>query len=155
MQREQQSKGSSQVSSPRIAEQLQITCNWVKVEDRILLSHKILCLKKISKGTTQNEVFWQARRCDSILRGGNDHGIFVLHNFKGKTRFCVGTYEKFADTYLSYPVDICHIYEVVRDRKPVRLYFSIDIPDCDGVAVNDSSLLDILIRYVNHCLHVD
>ena len=84
--------------------------------------------------------------CEEV--GGNDHGIFVLHNFKGKTRFCVGTYEKFADTYLSYPVDICHIYEVVRDRKPVRLYFSIDIPDCDGVAVNDSSLVDILIRII-------
>ena len=67
----------------------------------------------------------------------------------------MGTYEKFTDTYLSYPVNICKVYEVRRERKPVRLYLSIYIPDCDGVAVNDSSLVDILIRYVNHCLHVN
>lgn len=87
--------------------------------------------------------------------GGDDHGVFVLHKCNGGMRFCVETYEKFTDMYLSYPIDLCHYYEVVRDGKPARLYFCIDIPDCDGVEVNGSSLVDILIRYVNHCLLVD
>ena len=85
-------------------------------------------------------------------KDGNEHGVFVLHKFNGTRRFCVATYDEFTKSYLSYPLELCHYYEVIREGVPSKLFMDIDISNAEYVGSKGSLLVEILIRYISHCL---
>ena len=102
---------------------------------------------------------WFNKQVDAIKyceeNGSNENGVFVLHKFDGTRRFCVETYEKFTDIYLGYDIDLCHYYEVIREKTPVKLYFDIDISKTSAGETSGSLLVDIFVGYVSRCLLVD
>ena len=81
----------------------------------------------------------------------DQHGIFVLHKFCGRRRFCVVSLEEFAQTYTAYDLQLCHYFEVIRENTPVRLFLDIDIKNAEYLEIGED-LVEILIKYVNHCL---
>lgn len=101
---------------------------------------------------------WFDKQSDAIEaceKLGNQMGVFVLHKFSGRRRFCVTTYEEFTGVYLDYHLDLCHYYEIIRAGAPCRLYFDIDVSLGGGVEVDGPSLVEIFIRFVNQCLLVE
>ena len=80
------------------------------------------------------------------------HGVFVLHKFNGRRRFCVESYQEFTKVYLAYDIELCHYYEVIRENVPAKLYFDIDIYEKEGVESQGSARVEMFLKYVNHCL---
>ena len=87
--------------------------------------------------------------------GGDERGVFVLQKFDGTRKFCVQSYQEFAKLYLSYHLDLCHYYEVIRDNTPCKLYFDIDISLNEGSMLDGAFRVAVFKSYVNHCLNVE
>ena len=73
------------------------------------------------------------------------HGVFVLHKFNGRRRFCIESYQEFTKVYLAYDIELCHYYEVIRENVPAKLYFDIDIYETEGVESQGSARVEMFL----------
>jgi hypothetical protein len=68
--------------------------------------------------------------------------VYTYESFlTGKRRFLVSTQDHFISTYLSLPSNSRHVYEIIRENFPCRMYFDLEYPKNEGNLLVDGERL--------------
>lgn len=88
--------------------------------------------------------------CDSCRTALHTFSYEVPGMDGGKRKFLVTTYETLASRYLKMPADKRHIYELIREGRPCKLYFDLEYArhDCPTLtAADDDALIETFITF--------
>ena len=88
--------------------------------------------------------------CDSCRTALHTFSYEVPGMDDGKRKFLVTTYETLASRYLKMPADKRHIYELIREGRPCKLYFDLEYArhNCPTLtAADDDALIETFITF--------